>query len=96
MEYPIARYTNKTRRICSILEQKLRNSDSGFIVGNKFTIVDIAIWSLVAAAAWAGIDIVEFPLVKAYYERLLTRPSIERGMNAPEIHPVRALVNDQR
>jgi glutathione S-transferase len=50
----------------------------------------------VAAAGWAGLDLMEFPLVKAYYERLLTRPSIERGMNVPELHPVRALMNDEQ
>ncbi|KAF7588403.1 hypothetical protein BBP40_005732 [Aspergillus hancockii] len=92
--YALDRYRNESRRLYSVLETQLAKN-KGYIVGDKFTIVDIAFWSLAATAPWAGLDLSEFPAVQEWYERLLKRPSIARGMNVPEPHGVLALANDQ-
>lgn len=93
--YALDRYHNETRRLYSVLEKQLSQKIKGYIVGDKFTIVDIAFWSLAATTPWAGLDLDEFPAVKEWYERLLQRPSIREGMNVPEPHGVIALAGDK-
>ncbi|KAJ5200969.1 hypothetical protein N7449_005772 [Penicillium cf. viridicatum] len=93
--YALDRYHNETRRLYSVLEKQLSQKTKGYIVGDKFTIVDIAFWSLAATTPWAGLDLDEFPAVKEWYERLLQRPSIRKGMNVPEPHGVIALAGDK-
>ena len=44
----------------------------------------MANFTWVNAAAWAGIDIEEFPNVKAWWEKLKARPGFVLGMNVPE------------
>lgn len=92
--YAIERYTNETRRLYSVLEKQLSKSSSVFIL-SKFTIVDIVFWSMVAASGWAGVDLEEFPTVRGWYEKLLRRPSIAKGMNVPEPHPIQVLMDDK-
>lgn len=90
--YAIDRYHNEVRRLYLVLETRLASCSSGFLVGDKLTIADIANWGLVAAAGWAGIDLNELPYVKDWYGKLLARPAFQRGMDVPEPHPVRALM----
>jgi glutathione S-transferase len=92
--YAIERYSNETRRLYSVLEVQLSASSSGFVL-SKFTIVDIVFWSMVAASGWAGVDLDEFPTVRLWYERLLSRPGIAKGMNVPEPHPIQVLMDDK-
>ena len=43
MEYPINRFTMETKRQLHVLDQQL--ADRAFIVGDSYTIADIAIWA---------------------------------------------------
>jgi glutathione S-transferase len=38
----------------------------------------------VEAAGWPGIDINEFPTLKAWQERMLARPGVAKGRDVPE------------
>lgn len=49
--YGISRYQNETRRLYRVLDNALAKSTSGFIVGDRCTIADIASWCWVAAAS---------------------------------------------
>ncbi|RAH79706.1 putative glutathione S-transferase [Aspergillus japonicus CBS 114.51] len=82
--YALDRYHNESRRLYS-----------GFIVGDKCTIVAIALWSIAATTPWAGVDLSEFPAVQEWYEWILQRPSAVREMNMPEPHGAIALEGDQ-
>ncbi|PWY86723.1 putative glutathione S-transferase [Aspergillus heteromorphus CBS 117.55] len=93
--YAVDRYHNESRRLYSVLEKQLAPKRGGYIVGEKFTIVDIAFWCLAATAPWAGLDLGEFPAVREWYERILQRPGVRRGMNVPEPHGVVALMGDE-
>lgn len=92
--YAIERYSNETRRLYSVLEKQLATSQSGFIL-SKFTIVDICFWSMVAASGWAGVSLAEFPEIHRWYEKVLSRPSVAKGMNVPEPHPIQVLMDDK-
>lgn len=49
IQYGINRYTNETRRLYSVLNNQLAKSTSGFLVGDRVTIADIASWGWVAS-----------------------------------------------
>jgi glutathione S-transferase len=46
IQYGIDRYVNETRRLYSVLETQLQKSTSGYLVGDKCTIADIAHWGV--------------------------------------------------
>lgn len=49
--YGISRYQNETRRLYHVLDSALAKSSSGFIVGDRLTIADVASWGWVASAS---------------------------------------------
>jgi len=95
IEYGVNRYVNETRRLYGVLNTHLEKSKSGYLVGDKCTIADIAHWGWVAAAFWAGVDIDEFPALKAWEERMFARPGVEKGRNVPDPHRMKELAKDQ-
>ncbi|KAJ9142604.1 Disulfide-bond oxidoreductase YfcG [Pleurostoma richardsiae] len=86
IQYGINRYQNETRRLYRVMETQLEKSKSGYLVGDRLTIADIASWGWVAAGGWAGIDIEEFPALKMWLYKLLERPGFERGRHVPSHH----------
>ncbi|KAH9205752.1 glutathione S-transferase [Leptodontidium sp. 2 PMI_412] len=89
IQYAIDRYINETRRLYGVLDKQLAASTSGYLVGNKCTIADIAHWGWVAYAGWSGIDIDEFPNLREWEKRMLVRPGVEKGRHIPEPHTVK-------
>ena len=94
IEYGVKRYTNETRRLYGVLDKQLQKSTSGYLVGDKCTIADIAHFGWVTGAGWAGIDIDEFPALKAWDERMLARPGVEKGRHVPDRHTIKDLLKD--
>jgi len=45
----------------------------------------------VTAAFWAGVNIDEFPHLKAWDDRMLARPGVEKGRHVPEPHKMKEL-----
>lgn len=93
--YGINRYQNETRRLYKVLDTHLAQSKSGYLVGDRCTIADIAHWGWVTAAGWAGVDIEEFPNLKAWDERVLERPGVEKGRHVPTPHRMKELLKDK-
>jgi glutathione S-transferase len=50
----------------------------------KLRIADIANFGWVNSAAWAGIDIEEFPTLKAWWQKIKGREGVQRGLDVPE------------
>lgn len=48
IQYGINRYVNETRRLYGVMESQLAKSSSGFLVGDRLTIADVAAWGWVA------------------------------------------------
>ena len=95
IKYGIDRYQNETRRLYGVLDKHLKESGQEYLVGNKCTIADIAHWGWVAAAFWAGVEIDEFPNLKAWEERMLKRPAVEKGRHVPDPHRMKELSQDK-
>ena len=75
--YAIDRYTNEVNRLYGVLNKRLADRD--FIAG-AYSIADMA--SFPWAKLWAnqGQDIANFPHMKAWIDRCLGRPAVERGL----------------
>ncbi|KAK1469632.1 glutathione S-transferase [Colletotrichum melonis] len=86
IQYGIDRYTNETRRLYRTMDTALAANPSGYLVGDRVTIADIASWGWVAASKWAGIDLDEFPALKAWLFKLVERPGFEQGRHVPSKH----------
>ncbi|GKT70530.1 glutathione S-transferase [Colletotrichum tofieldiae] len=85
--YAISRYVHETRRLYRVLNTHLAASPSGYIIGDRVTIADIAIWPWVGAYKFSGLSSIdEFPQVKKWFYKLLARPGFEEGRNAPGPH----------
>jgi glutathione S-transferase len=95
IEYGVNRYQNETRRLYGVLDTHLKEGNKEYLVGNKCTIADIAHWGWVAAAGWAGIEIDEFPALKAWEERMLARPGLEKGRHVPVPHTIKETLADK-
>jgi len=83
IQYGIDRYQNETRRLYKVLDKRIREN-GGYLVGDHVTIADISNFGWVNSAAWAGVDIEEFPNLKKWYETLKARPGFEAGLDVPK------------
>ncbi|KAK0929788.1 Glutathione S-transferase 2 [Friedmanniomyces endolithicus] len=95
IEYGVNRYQNETRRLYGVLDKHLSDSKADYLVGGKCTIADIAHWGWVSAAGWAGIQIEEFPALKAWEERMWERQAVQKGANIPDPYKMKELLADK-
>ncbi|KAI0383249.1 glutathione S-transferase [Hypomontagnella monticulosa] len=75
------RYTAESRRLNQVLDDQL--STSPFVAGDRLTVADVAIFIFAHSSKWCGIDINEFPNVKAWRDKLLQRPAFQKALQIP-------------
>ncbi|MFT6659295.1 glutathione S-transferase N-terminal domain-containing protein [Maritalea sp.] len=77
LPYAIKRYVDETHRLYGVLDRRLEGRD---YVAGDYSIADMSIigWSL--GYEGQGINIDEFPNVKAWQKRLLDRPAVIAGL----------------
>jgi glutathione S-transferase len=49
----------------------------------------------VASAGWAGVNIDDYPSLKAWEERMTARPGVEKGRHVPDRHAIKELMKDK-
>jgi len=54
-----------------------------WIVGGKYTIVDLCCFSWVNWAEWAGVETKPFPELQKWLETIQQRPAVGRGVDVP-------------
>ncbi|KAK1237443.1 hypothetical protein MKX08_003068 [Trichoderma sp. CBMAI-0020] len=86
IQYGINRYVNESRRLYGVMDAQLAKSSSGFLVGDRLTVADVAAWGWVASHAYAGVSLDEFPHVDKWLHTLLQRPGFEKGRHVPDKH----------
>lgn len=74
--YGAIRYTNETHRLYGVLNKRL--ADREFIAGD-YSIADMASWPWVVPWKNQGIQIDEFPHLKAWFERVGERAAVQTG-----------------
>ena len=55
-----------------------------WIVGDKFTIADLACFSWVNLVEWAGVDVKHFERISAWVDGINSREGIKKGLDVPQ------------
>ncbi|WP_120965112.1 glutathione binding-like protein [Comamonas sp. lk] len=85
---PRDRYVNESRRLLGVLETRLTNRQ--WVMGEAFTIADIAIWpwvrNMVAETGYNASELLgwhEFPQLQRVLKAFEARPSVQKGLKVP-------------
>ena len=78
--YAINRYYTECRRLYGVLDARLEGRD--YLAGD-ISIADFATLPWVFRFDWQGVDLNDFPNVKRWYDALMARPALARGMDIP-------------
>lgn len=76
----IDRYQGETRRLFSVLDARLADSE---FLARDFSIADIANWSWARIHNWAGVGIDEFPHLQRWIDQVAERPGCAKGVMVP-------------
>lgn len=87
LAFAIERFQKECIRLYEILEQRLERRDwlCGGGARGEYTLADIACWGYAAQHWWAGIDVAGYPRVRAWIERVGSRPAIQAGIGTPGV-----------
>ena len=80
--YAINRYFNECRRLYGVLDSRLEGRE--YIANNEVSIADFCTVPWVFRHDWQEIDLDEFKNVKRWYDNMMQRPALTRGMNLPD------------
>ena len=78
--YAINRYYTECRRLYGVLNGRLEERE--YLAGDV-SIADFAALPWVFRHDWQEVDLADFPNVKRWYETLMARPALARGMELP-------------
>jgi GSH-dependent disulfide-bond oxidoreductase len=78
IEYGINRYTNETKRLWGVMERRL--ADRAYLAGD-YSIADMAsIGWVKSGLRLEGVTFDAFPHLKRWYDSLMARPAVEKGI----------------
>ena len=77
LPYAIERYTNECHRLYGVMNTRL--ADRAFLAG-KYSIADMACVGWISRYKQQGQDLDEFPHLKRWFETLMARPAVKRGI----------------
>jgi len=83
IQYGVDRYTNEVHRLYGVLNKRLDGRD--FLAG-EYSIADMASIGWVRPYKNQGQDLAEFPNLKRWFETMLARPAVQRGLAVGEEH----------
>jgi GST-like protein len=78
--YAIQRYGTECRRLYGVLDGRLKGRE--YLAGD-LSIADFATLPWVYRHTWQELDLADFPDVERWYEGLMARPALARGMELP-------------
>jgi GST-like protein len=78
IEYAINRYTNEAKRLYGVMDKRLARSK--YIAGADYSIADIAIFPWLRSWKNQGIDWVDYPHLKGWFDEIGARPAVQRGV----------------
>ena len=78
LPYAMDRYLNETHRLYGVLNKRLEGRD--YVAAGEYTIADMAIVGWAQGWERQGMDLAEFPNVKAWMDRLGARPAVKKGL----------------
>lgn len=75
--YAIERYTNECHRLYGVMNGRLQ--DRAFLAG-RYSIADMACIGWISRYKQQGQDLDEFPHLKRWFETMMARPAVQRGL----------------
>jgi glutathione S-transferase len=93
IEYGMNRYINETKRLYGVIEKHLEGGRE-WLAADQYTLADIANFTWIFCAAYAGLNLDEFPNVKAWVDRIFARPAVQRGLNIPDENRIAKAMQD--
>jgi GST-like protein len=92
--YAIERYTNESRRLFNVLDQRL--AESPYVAGD-YSIADIATYPWVVAALKAQPEQLDTrPNLKRWIDAIAARPAVRKGMAVMADQPHKPLTEEER
>ncbi len=79
--YAIKRYTEETKRLYSVLDERLSEVE---YLAEEYSIADIATWPWINAYGWAEIDLGAFPNLTRWHAQVGERPAVVKGNGIPQ------------
>ena len=79
--YAEERYHREAKRLYGVLDRQLAVSQ--FVAGDQYTIADIASFPWVSRFEFQGIELGDFPYVRAWYLGIARRPTVAAGYAVP-------------
>ncbi len=79
IDYGIERYTNEARRLYGVMDTQLEHTGA-WIAGADYSIADIAIFPWLRSWENQGISWADYPVLKAWFDRIGERPAVQRGV----------------
>jgi GSH-dependent disulfide-bond oxidoreductase len=76
--YAVDRYTNEAKRLYGVMNKRLATTT--YIAGAEYTIADIAIFPWLRSWKNQGIDWVDYPHLKGWFDEIAARPAVMRGV----------------
>lgn len=75
--YTVGRFHGEANRYLGLVEARLREAE--WLNGETYSIADIAHFSWVRSAAYAGIDLKDFPILEAWVQKIEKRDATRRA-----------------
>jgi GST-like protein len=93
LPYCVQRYAKECNRLLTVLECQLKSHGKHWVIGECYTIADLAIWPWVYglienydnaySAVFEGLK--DYPFVKIWYQRCLARPASQRSLDVARL-----------
>ena len=80
--YAINRYFNECRRLYGVLDARLENRNC--LANEDLSIADFCVLPWVFRHDWQEINLQDFKNVQRWYEMLMSRPALSKGMEIPK------------
>lgn len=80
LPYAIGRFRDEATRHLDVIEQQLKRHE--WLNGASFSIADIAHFSWLRMAGYAGLNLQEAPHVRRWVDTIAARPGVKRGLDA--------------
>lgn len=75
----IDRFRQESERLTGLLEARLQ--EHPWLAGNEYSLADIMHFCWLRMADYAGVDLQQFPQVRAWIARISARPAVSRAFN---------------
>lgn len=80
--YAEERFATEVKRLYGVLNTRLEGRD---FICDEYSIADMACWPWISRYEWQGIDLADYPNVRAWYQRLLAREAVQKGYHVPKV-----------